>query len=193
MKWIEWCFKPRFCTCKTILGRGQLGLMRLILLWIMQLVQDGSLDQETSSRRPARYLCTTDAQIWVKEISQNCLSLCLMMALCISWGILVNFPDVLDIWTHQEKCCCVNALCKWEERLELCYFFITIHQHYWEFCGILYDMMTILEMKWQLVNLSPVSRRAIFFSLFWTYRRCKWTQELIRHKYNTFASSCYLY
>ena len=28
-------FRPRFCTCKTILGQGQPGLMRLLLLWIM--------------------------------------------------------------------------------------------------------------------------------------------------------------
>ena len=25
----EWCFRPRFCTCKALLGRGQPGLMRL--------------------------------------------------------------------------------------------------------------------------------------------------------------------
>ena len=49
----EWCFKPRFCTCKAILGRGQPGVMRWILLWIMPLVQDRSLDLLTSS--PARY------------------------------------------------------------------------------------------------------------------------------------------
>ena len=30
-KYQKWCFRPRFCTCKTILGRGQPGLTR----WIM--------------------------------------------------------------------------------------------------------------------------------------------------------------
>ena len=28
----DWCFRPRFCTCKAILGWGQPGLMRIILL-----------------------------------------------------------------------------------------------------------------------------------------------------------------
>ena len=32
------CFRLWFCTCKAILGRGQPGLMRQILLWIMLLV-----------------------------------------------------------------------------------------------------------------------------------------------------------
>ena len=36
VKWMnEWCFRPRFCTCKTILGWGQPGLMGWISLWIM--------------------------------------------------------------------------------------------------------------------------------------------------------------
>ena len=29
----EWCVRPWFCTCKVILGRGQPGLMRWILLY----------------------------------------------------------------------------------------------------------------------------------------------------------------
>ena len=48
----------RFSTCKAILGRGQPGLMKWFLLWIMALVQDRSVDMLTSS--PARYHCTTD-------------------------------------------------------------------------------------------------------------------------------------
>ena len=40
----EWCFRQRFCTCTTIQGRGQPGLMRWILLWIMTLVQARSLN-----------------------------------------------------------------------------------------------------------------------------------------------------
>ena len=36
----ECCFRPRFCTCKAILGRGQPGLLRSILLWIMPLAKD---------------------------------------------------------------------------------------------------------------------------------------------------------
>ena len=55
----ELCFRPRFCTCKAILRRGQPELMRWILLWIMLLVQDQSLDLLTSS--PARYHCAMDA------------------------------------------------------------------------------------------------------------------------------------
>ena len=58
---LEWCFRPRFCTCKAILGRRHPGLMRWILLGIMPLVQDRSLDLLISS--PARYHCTTDAPI----------------------------------------------------------------------------------------------------------------------------------
>ena len=41
---MKWWFRPRFCTSKTILGRGQPGLMRWFLLWMMPLVQDRSLD-----------------------------------------------------------------------------------------------------------------------------------------------------
>ena len=29
-KWNDWCFRPRLCTCKAILGRGQPALMRWI-------------------------------------------------------------------------------------------------------------------------------------------------------------------
>ena len=32
MKWNELCFRPRFCTCKAILYRGQPGLMRWIFI-----------------------------------------------------------------------------------------------------------------------------------------------------------------
>ena len=48
----EYCFRPRFWTCKTILGREQPRLMRWILLWIMPLVQDRMLipvDQQSSA------------------------------------------------------------------------------------------------------------------------------------------------
>ena len=48
----EWCFRPRFCTCKAILDHGQPGLMKWILLRIMPLVQDWSLDLLTSSPAP---------------------------------------------------------------------------------------------------------------------------------------------
>ena len=58
-KWNKWCFKPRFSTHKAILGRGQPGLIRWILLWNMPLVQDRSLDLLTSS--PTCYHWATDA------------------------------------------------------------------------------------------------------------------------------------
>ena len=54
----DWCFRPRFCTYKAILGWGQPGLMGWILLWILPLVQDRSLDLLASST--SRYHCTTD-------------------------------------------------------------------------------------------------------------------------------------
>ena len=58
--WVnEMYLRPWFCTCKVILGRGQPGLIRWILLWIMPLVQDRSLNLLTCS--PARYHCATDA------------------------------------------------------------------------------------------------------------------------------------
>ena len=57
----EWCFKPRLCTVKAILCRGQPGLMRWILVWIMLLVQGRSLDMLISS--PVCYHCTTDALV----------------------------------------------------------------------------------------------------------------------------------
>ena len=57
MKWMV--SSLLFCTCNGILGRGQPGRMRWILLCIMPQVQDRSLDLLSSS--PARYHCTTDA------------------------------------------------------------------------------------------------------------------------------------
>ena len=66
-----WCFRPRFCTCNT--GPGQPGLMRLILLWIMPLVQDRSLDLLTNSSSlplyygcPSKKIIKTDVHIvWI--------------------------------------------------------------------------------------------------------------------------------
>ena len=67
----EWCFRPRFCTMKAILGWGQPGLMRWILLWIMPLVQDRLLDLLTSS--PACYDCTTGGPMNIPDIMLYCL------------------------------------------------------------------------------------------------------------------------
>ena len=50
--------KAKILLCKAILGRGQPGLMRWILLWIMPLVQDRLLDLLTSS--PECYHCKKD-------------------------------------------------------------------------------------------------------------------------------------
>ena len=35
MKWNEWCFRPQFCICKAIVGRGQHEQMRsiVVLIW----------------------------------------------------------------------------------------------------------------------------------------------------------------
>ena len=54
----EWCFRPQFCTVKAILGRGQPVLMRWLLLWIMPLAQDRSIDLLVSCS--TRYHCTAD-------------------------------------------------------------------------------------------------------------------------------------
>ena len=54
----EWCFRPRFCT-EAKLGQRQPGRMRWILLWIMPLVQDWSLDLLASNL--ACYHCTMAA------------------------------------------------------------------------------------------------------------------------------------
>ena len=61
----EWCFRPRFCTVRRQTTRRQPGLKRWILLWIMPLVQDRSLDLLASI--PARYHCTTDAALLMKK------------------------------------------------------------------------------------------------------------------------------
>ena len=49
-KWNEWCMKVPILHCKAIMGRGQTGLMRCSLVWIMPQVQDWSLDQYTCSK-----------------------------------------------------------------------------------------------------------------------------------------------
>ena len=51
-------FQAMILDCKAILGRGQPGRMTWILLWIMPLAQDRSLDLLISS--PTRYHCTMD-------------------------------------------------------------------------------------------------------------------------------------
>ena len=53
----EWCFRPWFCTVRLYWARD--NVMKWILLWIIPLVQDRSLDLLTSN--PACYHCTTDA------------------------------------------------------------------------------------------------------------------------------------
>ena len=96
MKWNDWCFRPRFCTVKAILGQRQPGRIRGILSWIMPLAQDRSPDLLACS--PARYHCTTDAPCHVetkisygmkmwwhewKESSQ------IKNKIQVNWGILV--------------------------------------------------------------------------------------------------------
>ena len=56
MKWMM--FQDMILHCKALIGRGQYGLMRWNLLWIMPLVQDQSLNLLTSS--PESYHCTMD-------------------------------------------------------------------------------------------------------------------------------------
>ena len=66
----EWCFRPQFCTVNAILGLGQPGRMRWILVWTIPLVQDRSLDLLTSN--PLRYHCATVApKIWNEKLSQG--------------------------------------------------------------------------------------------------------------------------
>ena len=45
----EWGSRPRFCTVKAILGRGQPELVRWFLAWIIPLVQDHSRDMFINS------------------------------------------------------------------------------------------------------------------------------------------------
>ena len=56
-EWIA-CFRPQFCNVR-LLGRGQPGLMRWILVWIMPQVQDWLLNLLT--RSPVSYHCATTA------------------------------------------------------------------------------------------------------------------------------------
>ena len=53
----------RFCTVKAILGRKQPGRLRWILLWIMTLAHDRSLDLLTSS--PPCHHCTTATSVLI--------------------------------------------------------------------------------------------------------------------------------
>ena len=85
-KWNEWCFRQRFCTRKAILGRGQLGLMRWILSWIVPLVQDRTLDLLTSS--PAHYHCTMDAPTYPWRSGRHGIH-CLLIK---PWKCLKIFP-----------------------------------------------------------------------------------------------------
>ena len=62
-KWNDWCFRPRFCTVR-LYCRRQPEQMRSILLWIMPLLHDRSIDLLASS--PACYLCSTDASYSVR-------------------------------------------------------------------------------------------------------------------------------
>ena len=55
VKWNEWCL-AMILHSKAILGWGQTELMRWILLWIMPMAQDRSLELLTSS--PACYHCS---------------------------------------------------------------------------------------------------------------------------------------
>ena len=56
----KWCFRPRFCTASLYCRTGR---MRWILLWIMPVVQDRTLDLLISS--PVRYHCAMDAPMQV--------------------------------------------------------------------------------------------------------------------------------
>ena len=61
VQWMnDWCFRPRFCTCKAIQGQGKPGLMRWFWVWIMPMVQDWLLDLLISS--PVCYHCTMDTR-----------------------------------------------------------------------------------------------------------------------------------
>ena len=69
-----WCFWPRFCTSKAILGRRQPGRIRWILLWIMLLAQDRSLDLLASSttvpRMPPAVCCDINSS-WFNSITST--------------------------------------------------------------------------------------------------------------------------
>ena len=56
-KWNEWCFRPRFCTCKAILGRGHPSQMRWICYESCPCCRINHSNLLTSS--PARYHCKT--------------------------------------------------------------------------------------------------------------------------------------
>ena len=82
----EWCFRPRFCSYKAILGRGQPGLMRRFLLWILPLVQDRSLDLLTSSPSLTREQGT------YKQC--NCIETCKFCSMMTSYGSLLWHLDI---------------------------------------------------------------------------------------------------
>ena len=127
MKWNDWCLRPGFCTCKAILGRGQPGLMVLILLWIVPLVQDRSLDLLTSSL--ARCHSTSDApsqnMINVNNIIHHVFILPCQMYFIFSYSITATCTIttnliwawwmLLSIWVFTVGNC-LNIL-SWEENI----------------------------------------------------------------------------
>ena len=92
----EWCLRLRFYNCKAILGRGQPGRMRRILLWIMPLPQDLSLDLLTSS--PALYHYTTDAPTPTPPFFSPALACCWMR------NITVHHHQQSKLRNEHKKC-----------------------------------------------------------------------------------------
>ena len=91
-------FRSRFCTCTPIGGRGQSGLMRWILLWLMPLLQDRSLDllNQQSSALPLdnAYGCSLK---WSLDLT--CSIACEVIRLCDGYTLLFNLSCLTNCFS----------------------------------------------------------------------------------------------
>ena len=83
LKWNEWCLSPQFCT-KATLGRGQPGLMKWIVVWIMPQVQHKSLNLLTCS--PVHHHCAAAAPTRIRTMRIYC-NFSIERAITLQWLI----------------------------------------------------------------------------------------------------------
>ena len=91
--------------CKAILGPGQPGLLRWILLWIMPLVEDQLLDLLTSS--PAHHDWATVAPSSPIIITEEKLLFYIVLFNCCG-------PEWVWVFDHPLSCSCLSGT--WDDR-----------------------------------------------------------------------------
>ena len=174
-------FKATILHCKAILGWGQSEQIRWILLWIMPLAQDRSLDLLASS--PARYHCTTlplttDASLKGK-MPLN------------SWILYSTFLYALVLWsTGMYLCIYVNSI--WKCRFKIILYSSTYNQNVQDVC--IHSIVTyFIDYLYVCVN---IFRRFPFNKCFlalctwcwknwnkWLGERYDWTRLRVHYDY----------